>query len=272
MNRSLPPLPTRLLAALLVPLVLAGCVSSKFATVAHRGPNPVLELHGNQDPLRTTVDSVIVRHGPGSWKREAFWDEYVLSLSNTHRSTVRVLSLHLIDASGIRVEPGENCWQLEAESRRAWSREAMQQNIAIGAEAAVAGAGMVVAPVGMLAGSLAQYGLPLTGVGAGAIALPLIGESWQHASNAKQREIVDEFESRRIQLPATIAPGHTLKKSVFFRISPSPRQLVLAYEVAGEFRTVIIPLAPLAGYHANGGMNLEPIPTPITPLSLSSPI
>ena len=267
MPTSLLPISTRLLAGIFLPLALVGCVSSKFATVPHRGPNPSLELRGPKDPLQSTVDSVIVRHGPGSWKREAFWDEYMLSLSNTHRTPVQVLSLRLTDADGITLEPGDNCWQLEADGRRWWSRVALQQNLELGTETAIAGVSRVLRPIGVLAGTLAIYGLPLTGVGIGALVLPMLGESWHRDSDAKQREVVDEFESRRIQLPATVSPGQTLRKSVFFRISPSPRLLVVAYEVAGEFREIVIPLTPLAGYHANGGMNLEAAPTWIAPLT-----
>ena len=89
-----------------------------------------------------------------------------------------------------------------------------------------------------------------------------------HDSNdAKQREITDEFDSRRLGLPATIQPGQNLKRSAFFRITPSARQLIVSYQVDGEFRDVIVDLAPLQGFHANHGMNLDPIPAPLAPLT-----
>jgi len=40
---------------------------------------------------------------------------------------------------------------------------------------------------------------------------------------AAEQEIVDEFDRRRIHLPATLHPGDTLSCSVFFPPSPSPR-------------------------------------------------
>lgn len=140
----------------LLTLSLTGCASATLIPVA-KGPVSSLELHGNHDPLKTTVENVVVRDGPGSWKSNAYWDEYIVSLANHHRVPLTVHSLRLVDAHGVIHDAGENCWHLEADSRPAG--ESLMQNVGLGAQAAARTGGRIVAPVGLIATNLAMHGL-----------------------------------------------------------------------------------------------------------------
>lgn len=61
----------------------AGCVNAKYKSAGRDIPPPaLLNLTCEQAPLVATVNSVIVLHGPGSWKRDAYWDEYVVFVAN----------------------------------------------------------------------------------------------------------------------------------------------------------------------------------------------
>ena len=158
-----------------------------------------------------------IRHGPGSWKREAFWDEYQLSFVNHHSVPVMIVSIRLVDAQDSNHEAGDDWYALEADSRSTWSRTALRQNLGIGARSLAVGVGRVATLVGAVAGSLAMHGFTLAAPGTAALAIPLVTETMRDANETKEREITNEFDARRIQLPATMAPGARLNGSAFFR-------------------------------------------------------
>ena len=60
-----------------VSLLLTGCVTSKKYRMAKEGTPPAAPLgwRVTQPSAELTLESMIVFKGPGSWKREARWDE-----------------------------------------------------------------------------------------------------------------------------------------------------------------------------------------------------
>jgi hypothetical protein len=59
-----------------VALILSACVTKRFQTASKQTPAAVpLNLSAQQLPLTTELNTLIVFQGPGSWKREAYWDE-----------------------------------------------------------------------------------------------------------------------------------------------------------------------------------------------------
>jgi hypothetical protein len=52
-------------SSLLLAWTLSGCATARIIPVA-KGPATSLELPGSNASLKTTVENVIVRHGPGS--------------------------------------------------------------------------------------------------------------------------------------------------------------------------------------------------------------
>ena len=91
-----------ILAASAAVTLLTGCVTRGYK-LADRSALPVVPLEITSAPVASanpspssggdaasavpstasaTVHTVIVYQGPGSWKREAYWDEYVVSLVN----------------------------------------------------------------------------------------------------------------------------------------------------------------------------------------------
>jgi hypothetical protein len=64
------------------------------------------------------LHTVIVFDGPGSWRRGAFWDEYVVSISTRGREPVRIDLVVLTDRLGVERRPGADPWAVEQVSRR----------------------------------------------------------------------------------------------------------------------------------------------------------
>jgi hypothetical protein len=73
------------------------------------------------------VKAVIVYKGPGSWKKEACWDEYVVTVSNRGGDPLVLTDASLHPNEGEPTKPGDNPWQLEKIGRSWWKTNAGRQ-------------------------------------------------------------------------------------------------------------------------------------------------
>src|SRR5271166_6506687 len=64
------------------------------------------------------VATLISYGGPGSWKREALWDEYVVTLVNHGERPLTIDSATLADSAGTPYAPGSDPWALEKQSKK----------------------------------------------------------------------------------------------------------------------------------------------------------
>lgn len=264
------------LAIILLPLTLAllagtGCVSAKYKpapkdtpppvalnlTSAPAKPAPVFTPANDPSPTEAlptivvTVHSVISFRGPGSWKRDAYWDEYVVSVVNRGADPLVVESAILTDFEGDATEPGINPWLLEKQSRL--HVDELQRDhsalVQVGGGFATVMAGSFLG-VASLGGGSAAAGTWAAGiVGAAVIPIYIGGAIYRNVSS--RHDIEGEFARRRLVLGGVVAPGSTVSGSLFFRISPGPQRLVLHSRVGGEPRDLGVDLAPLAGLHLN---------------------
>ncbi len=258
MKSPTPPLLAMLCTAL---LLTSGCVSSKYKMAASSvPPAPTLNLRGDHATLGAYVDSVIVYRGPGSWKRDAYWDEYIVSIENRSPNSATLLSAELIDSGNFAIAPGKSWERLEGESRKWWNSHVLGQNLALGAGTVFVGVGAVAAPIGAFLAYAALQGVALTPVGAAFIAVPLAAGWLSDTNGTHAKKIAAEFDLRRLELPAQLRPGQTTHGSLFFRLTPSPKKLVLTFREAGEVREVTIDLALLADLHRRSTPPADPAP------------
>jgi hypothetical protein len=252
MKRSFP-----LVLLTIVSLAFSGCVSSKYKLAKPDAMTPPLALNlaAKQPPLETMVNTVIIYQGPGSWKREAYWDEYVLSLANRGDAALTVESATLVDFQNNATAPGDDPWKLDNAGKTAWQRFKSSQTgnlLALGAG--------TVGVVGVLAGaSLGITGFlgPATATSvalnaaatATLFAAPVYAITIVAINSHNKKQVVAEFNRRRLALPVTLAPAQVAQGSLFFRVSPGPQRLTLHCRVANEPRDVTIDLAPLASLH-----------------------
>jgi len=255
------PHPHRVLALLAALVALTGCVSTKYQSV--KRPVPPTETRGlrfTRPPLDFTLHHVIIYHGPGSWKSEAYWDEYNVSFANLGDAPLRVCTVTLTDFAGVASEPGSNPWALEKASRQYVHQAANRATdvIVIGSGGVAAASAGIVG--GVVAGGLGAAALGADGwtafeaAGAGglvgfAVAVPVYTALTVHKNRQGKHKIETEFARRRLVLPATLAPGQTVRGSLFFRISPGPRSLVLTWQTASTTGRGDIPTPQLAGLH-----------------------
>ena len=96
-----------------------GCVATKYR-LAKKNTPPVQLLNvafPPTAPLQPTLAALIIYGGPGSWKREALWDEYVVTLQNSGERPVIVDAATLTDSDGMTVAAGVDPWALEKQSK-----------------------------------------------------------------------------------------------------------------------------------------------------------
>ena len=176
-----------------------------------RDTPPVLGLTAESGrPVEARVETLIVYRSPGSWKKNAYWDEYVISVVNHSDHPLTIEAAELTGRSGIAVVAGNDPWELEKTSRSLLAR-----NFDLGKDVVVhLGAGvMVFATTAVLTGTAAAatgtvgWTVLETAGTAGLIALPIfVGGSIYRNVHGKN-EVEREFALRRLALPAEIAAG-----------------------------------------------------------------
>jgi len=224
-------LATAAMAALLCCQV--GCVANKYKLAKRSVPavQPLTIPFPPSPPLQASLVAVISYGGPGSWKREALWDEYVIALENRGAQPLTVGSATLADAAGTRYASSSDPWALEKQSKALEKQyrargDAFLRNA--GAGAVVIGAG---AAVGAAAGGATAYGFTpaLVGAAAAIVVLPVYYLTVVGINHHNKKAIVAEYNRRRISLPLTLAPGETRTGSLFYPMVRSPSSLTLSW-------------------------------------------
>lgn len=273
--------PTALVAALwsLVPaLLLTGCVTRGYkladktlppATTINLSSAASSTTPSTPPPVEVNLQAVIVYGGPGSWKKEAYWDEYVVTVTNRGETPLKISDVTLLNAGGEALRCGDDPWKLERAGKTWWQSSAGDQTRTLLKLGAGTVAGATVAVAGALSGGFLA---PVTGAGAAAmgvgaaavVALPLVAVGTVAMNVHGKHQIENEFARRRLVLPARIAPGQTVPGSLFFRISPGPQRLVVRGQTGDEPIELTVDLAPLQRLHLQPPATPQPDPTPAT--------
>src|SRR5208283_1544404 len=105
-------------SALCAAFLTGGCVSSRYLEAKKDTPPPqLLNMPFAPSRLEAALNTVITYNGPGSWKRDAFWDEYVVTLHNPGGQILTITAVELTDLSGTARTAGDKPWKLEKESK-----------------------------------------------------------------------------------------------------------------------------------------------------------
>ncbi|MEI6106425.1 MAG: hypothetical protein WCR49_05365 [Opitutae bacterium] len=261
-TRSRVPRPTAFNRSVTVLLIMGlglgqtGCVTSKKYKMAKDDMPPAQPLGWavTTPPAELALQSLIVYKGPGTWKREAKWDEYVVQFTNHGAVPLTIGTAQLIDILGQPQVPGTAPWSLEKISSSNWDKYG-----GVGLSL-VAGAGVVVIYGGIAMASawgsfMAAPGAAASAGGAAA-ALTIIPIAavvditavviMNHNNKAK---VQAEFDRRRLVLPLTLAPGASATGSLFFPMTPGPQRLIVKGQFGEAPLELILPLKPLAGLH-----------------------
>jgi len=240
-------------------LLTTGCVSNKYQAASALGAEPQrMDFDLGGTPVQSRLDTIIIYQGQGSWKKAAYWDEFLLTFTNTSTETVTFDAASLVDYSGVLVPAGTDPWQLEKASRAQRDRYTEAGvNFALNTLGyavltyGAAGAGMLVG-----AAVTSTWGGLATGAMIGIAAVPVTAIAI-YANNQKHRhQIEGEFSRRRLALPLALAPGESRRGSLFFPMTVGPRSLRLEWTEGAARKTSDLPLPMLAGMH----LKAPPVP------------
>lgn len=232
-------------------LLQAGCVSKKYLKAKKGTPPPqLLNVAFAPAPLEAVLNTVVTYNGPGSWKRDAFWDEFVVTLHNTSDRPLVITAVTVQDQTGRILAVGDQPWALEKASKTQEQRY-KEAGIAFVRYTTPA---VVISTVGFAA---AMSSLSFAGTSAGAatvssaavVALPLYYLGVASINHSNKKDMTLQFKLRNLALPLSLAPGEKRSGSFFFPVTVSPRQLNLRWSAGQESTESSLPLPFLADLH-----------------------
>ncbi len=107
-----------LLISFVLLLALFGCGETKMI----RRPEPVLVTQplaaALDQHLAVELDAGIFRGDPGSWAKNADWEEYLNRVRNVADESIEIVGITVVDSLGTRIEPGLSRSQLVNASRK----------------------------------------------------------------------------------------------------------------------------------------------------------
>ena len=245
------------LSLAIVTLGIAGCGGAKVL----KKPEPFETKQPlamvSDERLVSSFDWVVVRAGPGTWAKNADWDEYLLRFKNLSGSPIQITNVRVYDSLGTRIETQTDRKSLVKSSKQT-KRRYRESKIKVKAgmgTATMLAAGTAVGVVGFgMAGASAAGGMGAAssaGAGAGAVLLaaPIIAFVGikRGVNNSKVNK---EIIRRQTMLPMDIPPSKELSANLFFPLSPSPTHVEIIYTNAeNEYRLLIDTQEALNGLH-----------------------
>ncbi|MDH3491518.1 MAG: hypothetical protein OEM20_05875 [Gammaproteobacteria bacterium] len=240
--------------------LLAGCGGTKVL----KEPQPIQTTKAlavaSDRQIGATLDWVIVRDGPGTWAKNADWDEYLLRVNNQSDRSILVTRLLVVDSLGTRIESQPGRKQLVKSSKKTakrYKKSGVKVKAGMGVGGLLAsGAAVTVAGVGI---GMATMGPVLGGATAGAGAgvavggLLLLGPALAVGGvvrGVRNSAVNKQIELRQTVLPLEIPASSELGLGVFFPLAPSPKTVELVYtDATGEHSLVIDTSTALDGLH-----------------------
>jgi len=237
-------------------LCLGGCGGTKIL----KEPK-VLEL---KNPLAATEDAslaasfdwVIVRDGPGTWAKNADWDEYLLRVHNLSDDGISIESFVIYDSLDTMIASNENRKKLVKGSKAAAKRykhEGLKVKAGLGGAGLVAvGGATYVAGMGLGAAVLAGTG---TGAAAGVVAVGAILAApvivvVGIVRGVNVSKVTNEIQSRSTDFPLILGAGDEAAVDIFFPLTPSPKKIEVNYSDAnGAHQLIIDTVEVLDGLH-----------------------
>lgn len=241
--------------------MLSGCAGTKVLKESE--PIQTTQSLATVSDQRATVtlDWVIVRDGPGTWAKNADWDEYLLSVSNLSDQPLRITGITVVDSLDTHIE-SQPTRKLLVRNTKTTARRYRDSDIEVragrGAGTMLAtGAGITVLGIGVANATVATL-FTTTTVGAGvaaANALLFLGPALAVVGivrGVNNSAVNNEIEQRQTILPAHLPPNEELELDVFFPLAPSPKSIEVTYtDATGEHRLTIDTSTVLSGLHIN---------------------
>ncbi len=247
--------------ALACTVMLSGCGGTKVLKESQpiQTTQPLATVSDQR--VSAILDWVIVRDGPGTWAKNADWDEYLLRVSNLSDQPIQVTRLIVVDSLNTQIESQPGRKQLVKGSKqtaRRYKDSGIKVKAGRGAGTMiVAGAAVTVIAVGAAYGAAGGALLSGTTIGAGTLAatnaLVLLGPALAVAGivrGVNNNAVNNQIEQRQTVLPLEVSASEKLTLHVFFPLAPSPGMVEVIYtDATGEHSLIIDTSTALNGLH-----------------------
>lgn len=228
---------THLLSLGLVALGLSACGGgTRLIKNAPPPPEQPAALAVSSDAtLAAQLQWVIVRDGPGTWARNADWDEYLIAVRNTSAAPIQITGVVLFDSMDQSNAASASRTALVDASRvnaRRYKDSGLKVSAGRGRGLALVagGAGVTTAGVGLAYASV--WGGAGSGGAAAAGGLILAGPALVTMAivrGVRKGAVTKRIKERSTVFPLALAAGQSLPIDVFFPLAPSPRRLDIHY-------------------------------------------
>ena len=242
----------RFAALVLAATVLTACGGAKVL----KEPQPITANEpiaaASSQRLAATLDWIIVRDGPGTWSRNADWDEYLLRVRAPGDEPVTITRVTVTDSLGTRIAPAGDRKALVKGSRqtvRRYKGEGLKVKAGAGAGTLIAvsaGVGATAAAVAGSAGILTTGGAAVAAGGLVLVPAIAVGGVVRGINNSK---VNAEIDARQTTLPVEVG-REAVSLDLFFPLAPAPRQIEITWvDTDGENVLVLDTHSALGGLH-----------------------
>ena len=210
--------------------------------------------------LELTLDQLVVQNGPGTWARDAFWDEYRFTASSRAEGGVEIRGIAVINSLGAVVEQKTTRFSLEKASKdtkREYAKAGIELVPGNAGNADIVTPAAVAAGVGAVGGLGTAAVISTTGLATtSALAAPMVaGAAVVFAApvlavggimkTTYNEEVDDEIQARQTVFPLRIEGPEPSSIVVFLPIGPSPREIRVDYAADADERSLTVPVGEL---------------------------
>ncbi|MEM8983896.1 MAG: hypothetical protein AAGC71_12775 [Pseudomonadota bacterium] len=213
------------------------------------------------DQLIASLDWVIVPGGPGTWAKNAYWDEYIIRVEANGALPVEIVEVGVVDLLATEHGPLPERNDLVAatkDTRKRFRKEGIKPIPGEGIDGvtvAVAGAGTYGALAGLASASLySSLGATIsagTATGIAAAGVVVVGGPVLAVGSiirsGRNRRVNREIAARQSSLPIGVNPGEPLQLNLFLPVTPAPQSVHIRYRVADDERTLTLPVSDVLG-------------------------
>ena len=101
---------------------LTGCAGTKLLREPMQLNLQKALMSSSDDSISASLDWVIVRDGPGTWAKNADWDEYLISVVNDTDDDITIVDAVVVDSLGTELRTDSSRKQLVMASKKSLKR------------------------------------------------------------------------------------------------------------------------------------------------------
>lgn len=234
-------------------LGLSGCGGHKILKQAEPMPTTQVLASADDARLAANLDWVVFRDGPGTWVRNADWDQYLVTVTNNSDDVLEIRNATVYDYLEVPADTQASRKLLlrgSKQTARRYKNEGLKVKAGMGGTTLIV-AGTATGAAAVSLGAAAIYGssaMAATAVTGLLIAPALaVGGIMKGVNGQKVAKAIDE---KQVDLPLRIQPGETQYVNLFFPLSPSPQKLELTYRAQQTDQVLSIDTSSaLSGLH-----------------------